>query len=903
MMGSSFRRIVFCGAACWTLLAGGTSAQAQIIELDAVSGEPFGVGRMTVQLSGPGADGSLLLTERGGRVFYSTYETIRPVRRLLRQLLSVPPRVNVYFLFRGNQPLELTLYASGPYTQRVTPRRDAGAQQQLMRSWWRDYLAPAGDAEYPPDVQNYLKAMLSRRLGLPGVGRDRAQPDEVQSALGLLSGSESLRLELGQDVVLGTVDKGPADRPLPQSIGASALEVVPVVPLAKVAIEPIALHVPEECLYVHFGSFENFQWLNHRLEEWGGDLRNIISERGVDYQLHERMNRQLALHETMLSNIMGPQVIADVALIGTDMFMREGAAMGVLFQARNSAALGSDIRRQRADALKNEQGSSEQMLKIAGREVSFISTPNNALRSFYAVDGDFHLVTTSRYVAERFLQTGRGNRSLGKAAEFTDAHARGVMPAASHNTAVVYLSREFFRNLAGPQYRVEMTRRLRALAEIEAVQLARLAARAEQQPADSIEDLIRGRFLPPQFGQRPDGSRTVLRDDEVFDSLRGARGTFTPVSDVPVANVTSAEAASYTRFASTFAQKWERMDPVQIGVNRTAGKQPGLEHVVIDVQANPLDERHVAFLSQWLGPVSDKRLTPTPGDLVFLEVVMGAKNLSGGDHHLFGALRDADARGDFQINLIGTLLGQPNLRGYLGAWPQPGLLRLIGGASDVPADAAGFSHLRTGVWRRVSDQFTLLSFHPEVLAEVTPQLKFSPAAQPGQIWLHVEDLRTSKLADAINSYGYRRAKGIASGNIRFLHSLIEQLHVPADQCLTTGEAIVGAKLASPLGGSYELRDDRGIKSWTSTALADSPSNDRPPKGYEFPAIKWLRGADAQLRLTKSSLSAHIEADMAAKVESGFKLPAGLNLFGNGAPPQPDKPATPPPELPKPRDAE
>ena len=113
-------------------------------------------------------------------------------------------------------------------------------------------------------------------------------------------------------------------------------------------------HVPAECLYVRFGSFTNYQWFRHRLDNWGGDLRNLISARGLNYNMNARLERQLSLHETPLSALLGPTVIADVALIGDDTFFREGAAIGMLFQARNNFALDSDFRRQRTETLVKE---------------------------------------------------------------------------------------------------------------------------------------------------------------------------------------------------------------------------------------------------------------------------------------------------------------------------------------------------------------------------------------------------------------------------------------------------------------------------------------------------------------------------------------------------------------------
>ncbi|MGC4005439.1 MAG: hypothetical protein QM811_20885 [Pirellulales bacterium] len=172
------------------------------------------------------------------------------------------------------------------------------------------------------------------------------------------------------------------------------------------AIEPIALRVPQECLYVRYGTFSNYLWFSDTMDEWGGDLRNLISFRGVDYGINAKTQTQLAVKQGPLAKLLGPTVIADVAMVGMDTFMREGASFGILFQARNNFALSNDLRGHRADALKANPDAKEETIEIAGKSVAYLHTPDNRVRSFYVVDGDYHLVTTSRRLAERFLETG-----------------------------------------------------------------------------------------------------------------------------------------------------------------------------------------------------------------------------------------------------------------------------------------------------------------------------------------------------------------------------------------------------------------------------------------------------------------------------------------------------------------
>ncbi len=387
------------------------------------------------------------------------------------------------------------------------------------------------------------------------------------------------------------------------------------------------------------------------------------------------------------------------------------------------------------------------------------------------------------------------------------------------------------------------------------------------------------------------------------DSVRGTRGAFLPAPDVEIGKVTAAEAATYRDFARDYSSAWGSMDPLVARIQRQALPDGKFERVSIDIQAAPLAEKHVALLSKWLGEPTDQRLATVPGNAVQFEaVVRGGTFFSGGEHHLFGALRDADPAIalDPGANLIARLFTSQfqGLQGYLGAWPNPGFLRLIGGASNAQPDAAGYSQLLTGLWRRQFNDFTLVSFHQPILAQISPQLRFEKAPRPAQVWLRADDLLNSQLAGLLNAYGYRQAKQVTSGNARFMNMLSEQLHVPKAECLATGERLLGGKFVSPLGGKYELREfDSGLQTWVSTALADNKNGDQPPDDYQFPALNWLRGIDAELAVQDGRLAAHANVIMPVETRpAAFQLPS--LPFGVGKP----APAPPGPSNAKPKSA-
>ncbi len=436
---------------------------------DAIVGPTFGVGRVSLQApeARPSFFGErdFVLHERNNRVFYAAFVSEPVLRGAARHPEPAPKPDSVFPVHRRGAARSVAVGRGGwPDPRSTKARRRAHAR--LLDNWWQEYTEgarrAAGTSEYPRVVDEYLLAMLAGRLGL----RMPEQPQslfnlnqrDLDITLGELTGAEPTRLRIQREVMLPSNNRAAAaTEPLPKSIETSPPEELNLP--EEIAIEALAAHVPEECFYVRFGNFSNYLWFRHAMDDFGGDLRNLISLRGVDYRINEKIEQQLVLRESALAELLGPRVIADVALVGQDMYLREGPAIGMLFQANNNFALSSDIRSQRAAALQKHGDAKETTVDFDGHQVSFVSTPDNRIRSFYAVDGDFHFVTTSRTMMRRFFEAGAGTRALGGSAEFRLARAK--MPLLREDTAFAYLSAAFFENLVGPHYRIESQRRLR----------------------------------------------------------------------------------------------------------------------------------------------------------------------------------------------------------------------------------------------------------------------------------------------------------------------------------------------------------------------------------------------------------------------------------------------------------
>ncbi len=857
------------------------SVQLHAEDIQAIPGEPFGVASILVRLDRiPPADIRNYqpeIVQAENRVFYPTLSSGR-----LREILGLegPPRqLRVWFLFRGDTPFDVTIYTPTPVRYRVTPqpprrRRDAS---RLITQWWRNYNATIRLArqsgDYPPLVQSYLVTMLGRRLGLnpPLVERQRnTSSGDYQNLLQLLAGTESLHDDMLRSVNRGGIDREQPSLPLPQP--PQWIEYLYPTAADSPEIEAIAGHVPAHCLYIRYGNYENYLWQDKLSREFGGDLVRMITLRGYSPQHNKRIQEQLALEQSALSDLLGGQVIADVALIGGDLFIEDGAAIGMLFQAKN-VLLGRDLASQqrRAHQKEKENGATLEKIKIAGREVSFLSTPNNRLRSFYAVDGRFHLVTNSRWLVEQFFAAAEGKNSLKDSPEFQ--FARRTMPVEAKHTIFAFFPTSFFQRLLSPHYQIELRRRLRAVTDIELVMLAQLAAKHEGLPATRIDDLIAGGFLPGGFLTRADGGGPVLMTDQVIDSLRGARGYFTPIPDVTIEAVTAREQQTYQSQLASLQQQLRQLVPLTLGVRRYRVKeQPQIEHITVDAELAPYDPEQFEWLVSLLG-APETRKVEMPEDVV----ISAQAALRGGilspdvpPHTMFLGVLDLVPQGHLgSAGLFESLRIMQQTPGFLGAWPQAGFLDLLPIRLGTDPDPLGYSRYPLGLWRRQFSGFSVVSFQRPVLDYVTPRLKVTGDAEPAHLRVRLANLNETKLEAYLNEMSFQRAKRASVGNARLMQILVQQLGVPREKALEEVHRLLHSDLICSLGGEYQLTAiDTALPQWRSPKWDAASAADAE---YRAPWMDWFRGGQMRMVRFDDRIFAHAELDM-KRSGKGSSLP-------------------------------
>ncbi len=881
------------------MIASGTyRAGAVDIFVSAVTGQPYGVASIEIPVQPPVVGRQLPpinVSGEEGRILYPIADDVRVkvapasqrpvppagrgrligrVGNLIRELTDGDEEVEqtvtrrVSFLIRGDAPVRVRLDdADGPIGQyEIVSTDDPAARDQLLGKWWTSYTAAArrqiDAAKYPAVVESYLVAMLSGRLGmpLPGWYTNTAQEqDELVDTLKLIAGAQGVADSVFRRAAAGTpVPENSASLPLPDRPDWAPMFASQN--LGGVPVEPIATRVPPECFYIRYGSFANYLWFRDLSQEYGGDISRMVTLSGIDDDSAGRIETQLHLKTTELSRMLGGTVIEDQALVGRDLFLSDGASIGVLIKAKNAFLMRTSLANDRTALAGHDDSVTLKDIKVAGRPVSLLASPDNRVRSFMAEDGQYFLVTNSRTLVKRFFEVGQSGRSLAETSAFR--LSRQLMPLQRNDAIFVYFSPAMLRGLVDPEYLIELRRRLTAKSEIALVHLARLAAAAEGHEITEIDQLVAAGFLPDRFGRRrADGSGVIAAGDQVIDTLRGERGTFLPIADVRIDSVTEEEANWYRQIAAQYSTRFPTIDPIMVGVGRSKvdGAQ-GIERVTLHAEIAPWEAEKYGWIAQQLGPPTNVAMKFAPDDIVAVQAHVASPQL-GPPTHLFAAIKDTvpPEPEDFEgiLNIYRSLRQIP---GYLGAWPQPGALdRLPLGLGRGTPVGPGMSRLIGGLYRYTDGGFSILSFQPEILQSSLPFISAVDVDDSAQVRVQIGNLAGSRIESWVNSQLYQLAAEGSGAGANFLGLLSRQLKVEPENGLMATQRILGVPLQCTLGGRYQYQPEIG--QWISTAWQNNFITTVPPPGYVAPAMKWFRGANAQLTQYEDRLVADAVIDI------------------------------------------
>jgi hypothetical protein len=398
----------------------------------------------------------------------------------------------------------------------------------------------------------------------------------------------------------------------------------------KPAAEPIAQLIPDDNYYIHFKNVRQFIEFSELLDQWGTNLIRTYEVHSRDYRLKERYQQQLCLKSTELGKKFGPLVLRGLAVTGSDAYLREGSDVALVFHVINRPLfLGAvqtfidEARTKFGDQLK------ESKVQDNGVTLESFVTPRREVSLHRAVVEEYVIYANSRVGLRRILDTYRGrHKALAEARDFQ--YMRTIFRHDDKDEAgFAYLSDAFIRQLVGPASKIKEKRRLEALTSMYMLTEGALYHAWETGKAPGDRDtLLASAGLKADEIYLPEGRplvwnapRQVAFSDE-YNTIHFA----TPLVELPIEQVTEAEAEAYRQFRMQYLGLWRRyFDPIGMRI-ALDNKRVKLDTYILPLVANSQynELRRVTgdgVVSLDLGSISPKtiaqfmmHLSPNVGD-------------------------------------------------------------------------------------------------------------------------------------------------------------------------------------------------------------------------------------------------------------------------------------------------
>jgi hypothetical protein len=369
----------------------------------------------------------------------------------------------------------------------------------------------------------------------------------------------------------------------------------------KPVLEPLSHFVPNDNYYLHFKSVGKLLELGELLDAWGTNLIRAYEVSSRDYRLRERYEKQLCIRSSTLGKLLGPTVIESVAITGSDLYLREGSDVTILFQSRNAAILKAALEPFIQEARKEFGGRlQERKESYQGLTIEGFTTPLREISLHRITLANVVIYSNSQVALRRIIDTKQGRiEPLADSLDFQYMRTIFHVDDAQED-GFVFLSDPFIRQFVGPASKIKEKRRLEALTSLRMLTNGVMFTAWEKGPnrADT-RGTLEASVLKPEELHVP-GGQDVSWDAEQRLAVSDVYNTLafvTPLIELPIDRVTQAEAQGYERFRLEYLGLWRRyFDP--IGMRFALGA----EQVRVETYILPLIQNSsYNALREWAG--------------------------------------------------------------------------------------------------------------------------------------------------------------------------------------------------------------------------------------------------------------------------------------------------------------
>lgn len=352
-------------------------------------------------------------------------------------------------------------------------------------------------------------------------------------------------------------------------------------------LEPLASNAPAEFYYVRATDLPSLYRLLDEVDAWGTPAATLLDGAYEERALASRYETALAVKRGPLTRLLGSAVVGEVAIVGSDPYVKEGSDVTVLLQVKSRPLLDAALSAVLTE-LEREHGSLSRSTRThAGVDVSVSRSADGAVAQERASVGDLEIVSNSPNAINAVLEAHNGLRPrLGDEPDFQYMLARD---AAVRADVLGYMGDRFVRAVVGPRQKVLEARRQIALGELMTPGFAALLYGWMQgkSPA-TVDDLFSKSLLAKSEMVHAGGAPITWHPGTAARSSWGTPAALTPLIDLPVPqSVTISERAGYQWFARGYEMDWSAyVDPVALRVAFVSGE--GRQTMTIDLRELPL---------------------------------------------------------------------------------------------------------------------------------------------------------------------------------------------------------------------------------------------------------------------------------------------------------------------------
>jgi hypothetical protein len=345
----------------------------------------------------------------------------------------------------------------------------------------------------------------------------------------------------------------------------------------KPSPEPLAKLVPHDNYYVHFKNIRKFIEFGELIDQWGTNVVRAYEVSSRDYRLKERYEKQLCLRSTGLARTLGPAVVHGLAITGSDLYVREGSDVTVIFRVANRPLFLAAVEPFLGEARKEFSGQLQESKKdYHGVTVESFVTPQREVSLHRAALGEFVIYSNSPAGLRRVLDAHQGrHKALADSLDFQ--YMRTVFRLEDEQEdGFAFLSDAFIRQLVGPASKIKEKRRLEALTSLYMVTHAALFAAWEngKLPRDrttllAASELKLDEVYMPEGNEVAWDPRKQVATSDAYNTIQFA----TPLIELPIEKVTPTEEQDYLRFRGEYMGLWRRFfDPIGMRIGLGDGQ-------------------------------------------------------------------------------------------------------------------------------------------------------------------------------------------------------------------------------------------------------------------------------------------------------------------------------------------